>query len=312
MNKAKKPKRILLTGAGGMLGMRLAPRLRSSFKSASVYSVFHAPVGSANEVFDCSAVGDLTDDSFLRSVIERSNPDLIINLAALTNVELCERNPELAQTVNTKLTSNLLNSAPSSNFVQLSTDYVFDGAKGNYTPQDKTAPLSVYGKTKLLAEEAVGGAAEQNRNLIIRTSGTYDWLNEKNLFSYFLSSLSKNKQIHALSDCHYSPIWADDLAQGIVGLIKAQASGIHHYAGPERVDRSQFARTIADVFEFNTNLITAQSISKFNWRAQRPTDSSLVSEPSYNLAKVAPKPLALAFATMQIQLSSKAQALVDS
>ncbi|MBN4076541.1 NAD(P)-dependent oxidoreductase [Gemmatimonas aurantiaca] len=308
----KNPKRILLTGAGGMLGMRLVPRLAAAFRKATMYAVFHAPPDSANQVFDCSAIGNLTENKFLDAVLEQAKPDTIVNLAALTDVELCEREPVLAQSANTELVRYLLEATPSAKFVQLSTDYVFDGVKGNYHPRDAVSEQSnhsVYGKTKLNAEKLVLSDGNQNNNVVIRTSGIYDWLNAKNLFSFFLRSLSEGKKTFALSDCHYSPIWADDLAQGLIGLLKAGATGMQHYGGAERMHRLQFAKTIADVFQLDASLIVPRILADFNWRAIRPADSSLDSEASYALAKVAPKSLALALAEIQLQLSSKDKAL---
>lgn len=309
MNDPMKIKKILLTGAGGMLGLRLLPHLKSLFKKAAIYAVFHAPEDSTAEVFDCSALGDLTDSSFLESALENASPDLIINLAALTDVERCEREPERADEINHRVVAAMLERTPDVRFVQLSTDYVFGGAKGNYSPDDQTDPLSIYGKTKRAAEALV---LQHSHNLVIRTSGVFDWLQERNLFGFFLRELSAGRQVNALAGCYYSPIWADDLARGVAGLIGAEVTGIQHYGGAERVDRLQFVQTIAEVFRFDPGLINAQELAEFNWSAARPIDSSLASEKSYALANAAPKPLKLAFAEIQLQLSAQAEALPNT
>ncbi|HSG99809.1 MAG TPA: SDR family oxidoreductase, partial [candidate division Zixibacteria bacterium] len=289
-------------GAGGTLGMRALPILQERFKKARVTAVFHAPPGSASEIFDHSALGDLSDDSFVDRLIDAATPDLIINLAALTDVDRCEREPQLAKQLNVELVRTIQSQAPHARFVQISTDYVFNGKQGNYTPTDQPDPICVYGQSKLRAEELTLAG---DTNLVIRTSGIYDWLTESNLFAFFFKRLMNGEPINALADCHYSPVWADDLARGLVGLIAAGATGLTHFAGPERLTRADFARTAAHTFELPANHIQEKSQREFNWAARRPTDSSLDSAHGYHQAGVAAKPPALAFAEMQLEMLSR-------
>lgn len=302
--KDRSAKRILLTGAGGTLGLRLLPLLKQSFKKANIFSVFHGGDTSKSELFASSAVGDLVNEKFLNEVIATADPDLIINLAALTDVDLCERQPELAQSINTDLVANFLGLAPSARLIQLSTDYVFSGNKGNYEPGADTSLLSVYGKTKLAAEELT---LQNSTNLVVRSSGTYDWLSERNLFSFFYQRLSQKKRVRALANCHYSPIWAEDLARGVIELICNESAGVVHYAGPERLDRLHFAQTLAEVFEFDSSLIDSAKQTDFKWPAVRPTDSSLDSSAGYTLAGLTARPIRLAFGEMHQQMNAEAK-----
>lgn len=294
----KFPRQILLTGAGGMLGVRLAPHLKKTFKKSRIFSVFHR---AESEVFDTSAIGDLTDEEFLKRVIGKSEPDLIINLAAVTDVELCENQPELARRVNVGIPQKLAAYAPDAKLIQLSTDYVFDGEGGAYTPDSTPAPLSVYGKTKLESETV---ALKSSRTLVVRASGTFDWLTTRNLFSYIAARLAEKEKVDALSDAFYSPIWADDLARGIVGLLKQKAAGLVHFAGPARMTRYDFALALADEFGFDKTLIKKVDQRHFNWKARRPTDSSLNSATGYKLAKVTPHTLAEALSIMREQMEA--------
>ncbi len=273
--------RILITGAGGILGQRFTPLCNTN-----TFATYHHQPQNNTSLSENTAVGDLTDERFIGDLIKRVQPDVIVNLAALTNVERCETDAALAQRVNVGIVEKLLTLAPKARFVQISTDYVFDGAKGNYTPSDTPAPISLYGQTKRDAEIMV---LQNSNNLVVRTSGTYDWLERHNLFTFFYNRLSTGKETLALAGCHYSPIWADDLAKGLLSLIKTEATGIIHYAGAERQTRYDFAKTIAKAFNFDESLIRPVMQEKFNWRARRPEDSSLDSSLGFAHAQYKPQ-----------------------
>jgi len=280
---------ILITGAGGLLGQRFTPLCRKHFGSADVFMVYHRSPDDETQRSANAPVGDLTDARFITELIAHSRPDVIINFAALTDVEGCETDAALAQRVNVGIVERLINLAPKARFVQLSTDYVFDGAKGNYTPNDTPSPISLYGQTKYEAEKVV---ARNPQNLVVRTSGTYDWLGRDNLFTFFYKRLEASKETFALTGSHYTPIWAGDLAEGLPGLISSEATGIVHYAGIERMTRYDFALAIARHFNFDEALIRPVMQKKFNWRARRPEDSSLDSSGGYEVAKLRPGSLA--------------------
>ncbi len=214
--------RILITGAGGLLGQRFAPLCKQRLSNANIFAVFHHPHENDANSDSNIAVGDLTDVRFITDLIAHIRPDVIINLAALTNVEQCETDAALAQMVNVDIVKKLIELAPEARFVQLSTDYVFDGAKGMYTPDDTPAPLSLYGQTKYEAEQVV---LLGENNLIVRTSGTYDWPGRDNLFTFFYNRLKAGKETFALTGAYYTPIWANDLAEGLLGLLIAGNTG---------------------------------------------------------------------------------------
>jgi dTDP-4-dehydrorhamnose reductase len=277
--------RILITGADGLLGQRFTPlckrHCQQRHPKTRIFTTYHHPPTDVALLDEHSSVGELTDDRFILELIEKSQPDVIVNLAALTVVEQCETDATLAQRVNVGVVNKLLSLAPSARFVQLSTDYVFDGAKGLYQPGDTPAPISLYGQTKRDAEIA---ALRSANNLIVRTSGTYDWLEKNNLFTFFYNRLIADKETLALAGCYYSPIWAADLAAGLLGLLESNTTGIIHYAGPERQTRHDFALTIAKALNLDESLLRPTMQEKFNWKAKRPVDSSLDSEGGYGLA----------------------------
>ena len=126
------------------------------------------------EIFPLNENGfylDICDRINLKDLISLHNPDILINLAALTNVDFCEKNSDLAKEINTNGVRNICDTFKGK-IVQLSTDYVFDGKNGPYVEEDEVFPLSVYGKTKLEAENIV--LSHNSDNLIIRGNVLYD------------------------------------------------------------------------------------------------------------------------------------------
>ncbi|MCH9030656.1 MAG: SDR family oxidoreductase [candidate division Zixibacteria bacterium] len=267
----------MLTGAGGTLGIRLTPKLKRAFGASAVHCCYHSSETKfSGDSYSCC--GDLTEKDFLEDSLKKSSPQVIINLASLTDVNHCEEKPEKAQLINVGLVEQISEMAPRAKLVQISTDYVFDGESGNYKPNDKTNPISVYGITKLAGESAT---LKNPDNLVIRTSGLFD-SRPGNLFYFFMDKLKRSQEVSALSDCWYSPTSAVSLAESIVALIENNASGVIHFAGPERVTRYDFALLIAESLGYDKALVKKMSQSNFNWPARRPRDSSLDSYDGYS------------------------------
>ena len=152
-------KSILITGSYGQLGEACIKHLKSNFNLFISDSVI---LGNGMHL-------DITDEKTVDQVLAETNPDIILNLAAMTDVDECENNPSLARAINVDGVKNLCNGFKG-HFIQISTDYVFDGQKNlPYSETDFTNPLSIYGKSKLEGEKFV----EENcsKFFIIRTSG---------------------------------------------------------------------------------------------------------------------------------------------
>ena len=148
--------RILITGAFGQLGTSLRNILSDQLILAAGRMI---PV---EEKDGCTEL-DITEPNQVRETIALFQPDVIVHLAAMTDVDGCERDPELAFDVNVRGTENLLDNF-SGRFIYISTDYVFDGSDGPYTEKDEVNPISVYGRTKLYGEDLV---QQSNANWVI-------------------------------------------------------------------------------------------------------------------------------------------------
>jgi len=163
--------RILITGAFGQLGTSL----RNILSDQSILAA--GRMIPLEEKDGCTAL-DITELNQVRETIALFQPDVIVHLAAMTDVDGCERDPELAFDVNVRGTENLLDNF-SGRFIYISTDYVFDGSNGPYTEKDEVNPISVYGRTKLYGEDLV----QQS----MRTGSFYDPMS----FSVFRKELKQ-------------------------------------------------------------------------------------------------------------------------
>ena len=264
--------RLLLTGAGGILGRRLVAAVSDDYKSCRHYH--HLPAdGESPDVF----AGDIGDRDHVKNLAERLDPDIIVNSAAFANVDRCETEPDMSKRVNVDAVNNLIHFFPQSKLVQISTDYVFGDSdhRGSSppAPDDSTHPMNIYGRHKLEAERAVRMAS--NENLVIRVNTLFDHTVERNFFRFVYDSLRQKKEIFCLTDQISNPISAFDCAELIVQLIDRGASGVSHLGGAEFISRYDFAVRIADWFELDASLIRPATSEENPRPARRPSYAGL-------------------------------------
>jgi dTDP-4-dehydrorhamnose reductase len=221
---------------------------------------------------------DVTDEISVRKNISRIKPDVIVNSAALTDVDKCEVNPQLARDLNSTCVEYLARATRelSCFLVQVSTDSVFDGATGNYSENDRLHPINQYGHTKLAGEEAAKTCGE-GRWSIARTSVLYGWGRPQrpNAATYISDSLSKGQKIFMITDQYSSPTLNTNLAKMIIEISERQLPGIIHTAGAMRLSRYDFALGLADLMMLERKLIIPTESENIKWKAKRPMDSSL-------------------------------------
>jgi len=261
---------ILITGSAGILGRRLTPILADSHQVIALIHRDELQLSqpAALDVKRC----DLTDADATAQLVDEADPDVVVNCAAMTDVDGCEENVGLADRVNSGIVKNILLavSKEKTYFVQISTDYIFDGEAGPYPEGSKPNPINVYGKTKLDAETLVkswGG-----RSLIVRTSALYDChsTEKANLFASTYNRLQDGRQVVAASDLYCNPIWAVNLAEALDEVIEERTSGIINIAGPEYISRYRFSVTIAEHYGFRPNLVSGKPVAELKRRAPRP------------------------------------------
>jgi dTDP-4-dehydrorhamnose reductase len=270
--------RILITGSNGLLGQKLVELFSNSsnynllLTSKEENSVF------AEDVFPYIQL-DTTQRQNVRSVLDEFEPELIINTAAITDVDSCEKEREMAWRVNVSSVENLVYAGKlvGAQIIQLSTDYVFDGKNGPYSELDRPNPLGYYGKTKLASENILRTSGITFA--IVRTMVLYGvgYNVRPNFALWLLENLSQEKPIRVVDDQIGNPTLADDVAYAILKIIELERYGIFHVAGPDLISRYDFALALCDVFHLNKKLITPVKTSMFKQPAPRPLKSGFIT-----------------------------------
>ena len=250
----------LLIGSKGMLGRDLMGVLRSSFLDDEV-------VGWDIEEIDIQK----EEESVLR--IEKLQPDILIHVAAYTDVDGCERNEEKAFAVNAEGTKNVALAASRcrAKLVYLSTDYVFDGSKTEpYVESDLPHPLNVYGRSKLQGEQYVQEWVKNG--LIVRTQWLYGRYG-KNFVASVLRQAREKKALSIVNDQMGSPTYTADLAKAISVLIQFDAQGIFHVANSDRCTWYAFGQAILNLSGMNEVKVIPISSEELGRPAVRPSYS---------------------------------------
>jgi dTDP-4-dehydrorhamnose reductase len=261
--------RILVTGAGGLLGSKLVTRARRYFDVVSTYRT--------ESLFPNSVRMDITKQAEVRRVFNSFKPGVVIHAAAETNVDRCELDKERAWRVNVRGTKNIvdMSNVIGAWMLYVSTDYVFSGEQGLYTERDDTNPVNHYGSTKLEGERYI--IRHCRDYAIARTSVLYAHHPSKSNFAkWVIKTLGEDEPISVVDDHYNSPTLASNLAEAILEMIQKNLVGLYHTAGSGRINRFDFALQIAKTFDLDSNLIKPVRMSELGaWLAMRPRDSSL-------------------------------------
>ena len=262
--------KILLMGCNGLLGQNL---LRARPAGAwEIHGVGKEPEAVLPEPLASYRSADIGKRDELEAVARAVDPDWIFNAAAVTDVDLCEREPALAGLINRDTVGWM--AAFGKPLVHVSTDYVFDGEAGPYSEDAPTRPLSVYGSTKLESEAL---ALSAPLSLVVRTMTLWGkGKGRKTSFVDFVrNSLAAGKTIRIVTDQFGNPTLAEDLALAIWKLVEGGRSGIYHVAGSEWNSRFEWARAIAAHYGLDASLIQPCLTADLKQAARRPLRSGL-------------------------------------
>ena len=221
-------KKVLVTGANGMLGQDLCPILEDEG-----YEVIETDVDTL----------DITNFEQVEIVLADKMPDIVVHCAAYTNVDKAEEDLDTARLINAKGTENIAKTCGKFGItpVYISTDYVFDGTKTEpYTPEDKTCPINNYGLTKYEGEQAVQKYCE--KYYIARTSWLYGH-HGKN-FVETMISLADKPELKVVDDQVGCPTWTVELSNGIIKLLQEGNFGTFHVCGSGKTSWYGFAKEI--------------------------------------------------------------------
>ncbi len=276
--------KILITGATGLIGRQLSS-MAVNF-GYEVYSVQHKSKPESGKPIELN----INDTTTIENCFKRVKPDAIIHLAALTNVDQCETERELALEVNAKAVETIAKEANkySSHLVHVSTDYVFDGEQGMYREGDKPNPLNWYGESKLRGEDAVQRYASSW--CIARTSTPYGLHPNKKSFPVLVAEkLASGKEMQVLEDQYTSPTYVSNLARMLIEIAERKYQGIIHVSGSSRLSRLDLAKLLANKLDLNGNLLRPIKMREIKWVAKRPRDSSLDVNKAISALKAKPE-----------------------
>jgi dTDP-4-dehydrorhamnose reductase len=265
---------VLLTGANGFLGQQLSKDLLDA--GYRVLGTGKGPqrtniIGATKQFQYIEA--DITDDASMDTIVAAHQPEIVVHAAAMTQADECQQNTEACESVNVRATAQLLLSAEAyaAYFLYVSTDFVFDGIKGNYTEEDDTNPVNYYGFTKMQAEAIV-----QTSEIpfgIARTClvyGNHPIGTRNNVVTWVKQSLQQQKPIKVVTDQWRTPTWINDLSKGIVQMIQQRAEGIFHLSGEDRLSPYEMALAVAKQYGLDASLIEPVNAATFTQPAKRP------------------------------------------
>ena len=264
-------KRVLVTGASGLLGGNLALDWRDG------YEVVAGSRATPAQIEGCRAVCiDIADPENTRATLHQITPEIVVHCAAETRVDDCQRHPEEARRANVVGTENLARAAADVGalLVYISTDSVFDGRSSLYSESAQPNPLNVYALSKLEGEQATRRLAPEH--LIVRTN-IYGWnaRPKLSLAEWILERVNSEGRVAGFRDVFFSPILANDLGEVLVTLIEGGHRGLFHVGGREPISKYEFARAVCGVFGLDAGSVDAVSVASADFVAPRPLDTSL-------------------------------------
>jgi len=266
--------RWLITGAGGMVGRDLRHAL--DVRGEEVVALTKSDL-------------DIADSRRVSQAVSEAKPDVIVNCAAYTKVDQAESEESVANAVNGSAVELLAHAANENDvlLLQLSTDFVFDGAKRTpYEVNDPTNPLSVYGRSKLLGEHA---ASHANKHAIVRTSWLFG-VHGNNFVEAMRNQVRKGTDpLRVVNDQRGRPTYTPHLADAVIRIVShPEARGVVHYADADECTWFDFARAIIEELHAPTT-VKPVTTEEFPRPAARPAYSVLSTERYERLTGVTPE-----------------------
>ena len=267
---------ITIIGAGSTTAASLIPILLQE-TDAPLQLVSSRPLAYEDERITQSTI-DVRDKNVLKETIMKSQPEVIINLAAVTNVDKCESDKQTCWDVNVTLVENLARLARivDARMVHVSTDYVFDGQKGPYAETAVPHPISYYGKSKLAGENACIVGSMQAA--VVRTNVVYGpFVERPDFVRWVLDALESRTPIRVVNDQYSNPTYVDDISESILRIIQKKRSGIYHVGGADYCSRYEFALSIAEFFRADPSNISPVTTAELKQPARRPLKGGLIT-----------------------------------
>jgi dTDP-4-dehydrorhamnose reductase len=271
-------KTILVTGSNGLLGQKIVNRLA---RRESIVCVATSKGPNRNPIFEGYLYEplDINDPDRWEELYEKYSPDEIINTAAMTNVDQCEKEREACWAMNVEAVELMTNLCKKygTKLIHVSTDFIFDGEDGPYDERAEAKPLSYYGQSKLRAEELIMEAGIPFA--IVRTVllyGIVPHMSRSNIVLWAKEALEKGQVIKVVNDQFRSPTLAEDLADGILLVSMKNKYGLYHISGPEVMSVLDIVREVADFWGLDKSLIQETDSTTLAQAAKRPPKTGFI------------------------------------
>ena len=276
-------KKILIVGISSLLGSRLYHTAKNKH---TIFGTYYSHIIAGDNFFRL----DVTNRQEVFRLFEKIRPDAVFDFHSITDVDYCELHPEEAWLVNVDGTKNIAEACRTfgAKMIFISSDYVFDGKKTNYSEKDKPNPLNFYGKTKAIAEKVVELLVPDF--IIARTAVLYGigGLGKKPFPLWVIENLKEGKEIKVVIDQFNNPTFADNLAEILLKLYEKDASGLFHIVGKDNVSRYEFAIKVAEIFNLDKSLIKPITSPELRQAAIRPRKLELSTKKLQRILNVVP------------------------
>ena len=274
-------KKVIITGSNGLLGQSLLRLLLLQKEEYQVFGFSRGRNRSGREDFTYVSI-DLTDEFLLKEKVQEIAPDVIINTAAMTQVDACETQKEACDLLNISVVVWLVAVAKQLDIhvIHISTDFIFDGIKGCYTETDLPNPLNYYGQSKLKSEKVLLDSAINYT--ILRTILVYGKvfdMSRSNIVLWVKKMLEDKKEVTIVDDQYRTPTYVEDLALACKISMDKKATGIFNISSSQLLSIYQIAKQIAAVFKLDKSFIKPIATATLNQTAPRPAKTG------FNLTK---------------------------
>jgi len=281
--------RILVTGANGLVGKKLVKQLVASGK--------HEVYATSLKKMQLDGAQTFTSNlqnADINNLVEQLKLETIIHCAALSSPDACEVDRFVCKKMNIEVTSRIASACRdySVHLVFLSTDFIFDGIKGNYTEEDAINPISYYGESKMESENLLKTMGIPHA--VVRTSLVYGYdekLSRPNILTRVVQNLGKQQKYRVPTDQIRTPTLAEDLAKGIEMIVDNKKEGLYNISGGDIISVADFANQVAKVFNLDESLLQRVTTKELSEPAPRPLNSSLIIEKARRELNYTPTPI---------------------
>ena len=299
--------KVLITGSNGLLGQKLVDAYRKKANTILIATAKGADRYPDNNGYIFESL-DITNQVEVEAIITKHKPDVVINTAAMTNVDACEADHDGCDALNIDAVKYLAKSCNEigAHFIHISTDFIFDGTHGPLDENEKPNPISYYGNSKLLGEKMV---MEISKNwTILRTVlvyGVVSDMSRSNIVLWAKNNLEQNKNINVVDDQFRTPTLAEDLAQGCMLAAEKKVVGIFHISGKNFLSVFDLVYRVADFWKLDRALIHIASREGIKQPAKRPPITGFIIEKAIKELGYQPHSFEEGLAIINQQLNNK-------